>query len=178
MEAQKEGVTPVALAIRFGVMLAIIAVLVDFVVRISNVSFLVYGAISVTLAIVVAVVGVVFAHRAFRRANNGFMSYGQGVLITVIVMLIFCVIASVFNYVYVNYVDPDFVDRMKEGLTTFLENNRAPAEQIAQSAARFDEMRPSLGKGLLNGVQNGLVGGTVLGVIISAFTKRKPSDFE
>ncbi len=106
------------------------------------------------------------------------MSYGQGVLIAAVMLLISGVIASLFNYVYVNYVDPEFVDRMKDGLTAFMERSRVPDDQIAQSVAKFDEMRPPLGQGLLKGVMNGLGWGTLLGIIISAFTKRKLADFE
>jgi TM2 domain-containing membrane protein YozV len=178
MEAQIQKVSPIAVAVRFGLLVAVITILIDFVVRISNVSFMIYGAVSVVLALVVSVVGVVFAHRAFRRGNEGVMSYGQGVVIAAVMLLISGVIASVFNYVYVNYVDPEFVDHMKEGLTAFMERSRVPDEQIAQSVAKFEEMRPPLGTGLLKGVMNGLGWGAVLGIIISAFTKRKPADFE
>jgi TM2 domain-containing membrane protein YozV len=178
MEAQKQKAPLGAIAIRFGLFIAVITVLMDFIIRISNVGFMIYGAISIVIALVVSVVGVVFAHRTFRRANEGVMSYGQGVAIAAIALLISGVAASLFNYIYVNYVDPDFVDRMKEGMTTFMERSRVPEAQIAQSVAKFDEMRPPLGKGLLKGVMNGLGWGALLGLIISVFTKRKRADFE
>jgi hypothetical protein len=59
-----------------------------------------------------------------------------------------------------------------------MERNNVPDDQIAKSTAKFDEMSPSFGMALVNGLKNGLIAGTLLGVIISAFTKRKPADFD
>lgn len=178
MEAQSQAVSPVAVGLRFGLLTAAVAVLVDFLLRIIRINVLVYGAISLIAGIVVAITGIVLAHRAFKRANDGLMSYGQGVLITIVAIMIWAIISALFNYVYVYYIDPDFVDRMKDEMTAFLERQRMPDAQIARSTAAFDELRPSLDKALLKGLTNGAIGGVLLGLIISAFTKRKALDFE
>jgi len=87
-------------------------------------------------------------------------------------------ISTLFNYVYVHYIDSNFVAQLKADMTDFMERNNAPSNQIEQSVAKFDEMQPSLGKALFNGLKSGVIGGVVLGLIISAFTKRKPVDFD
>jgi hypothetical protein len=178
METQKQAVTPVTIAIRFGLLIALVSIIVDFAIRVVGVGVLVYGVVAGTAGLIITVVGVIMAHRAFKEANLGLMTYGQGIIISLIMMLVSGVASALFNYVYVNYVDPDFVNRMKDEMIAFMERNHLPDDQIAKSTAGLEEMRPPLLKGLLNGVRNGLIGGTVLGVIISAFTKRKPADFE
>ncbi len=178
METQKPGVSPIEIAIRYGLLLALASVLVDFLTRVAGLSVLVYGIVAGVLALVLAVVSIVLAHKAFKRANGGVMTYVQGVIIALIMLVLSSLVAALFNYLYVNYVDPDFVGRMKDDMTAFMERNRVPQAQIDESVAKFDDMNPTPAKALLNGLKNGLIGGVVLGGIISAFTKRKAADFE
>lgn len=178
MEVQTQVVSPVAIGIRFGLLVALTGILVDFLTRIIGLSVLVYSIVAGGLALIIAIVGIVLAHRAFKKANSGTMTYGQGLIITLVMLLISSLLSALFNYLYVNYVDPDFVGRMKDEMTAFMERNRVPEDQIAKNTAKFDEMNPSFGMAMVNGLKNGLIGGIVLGLIISAFTKRKPADFD
>lgn len=175
---QTQAASPVAVGIRFGILVALAGVLVDFVTRIIGFSVLVYSITAGGLSLLVAIVGIVLAHKTFKRANAGAMTYGQGVIIALVVLLISGLTAALFNYVYVNYIDADFVTRMKEEMTAFMERNNVPDDQIAKNTAKLDEMSPSFGMAVVNGLKNGLIGGVLLGAIISAFTKRKPADFD
>lgn len=152
--------------------------LADFVMRIIRPSVLVYSIITGIIALAITITGIILAHRAFRRANGGLMTYGQGILITLVAIMVSALISTLFNYVYVHYVDPNFVAQMKADMTDFMERNNASDSQIEQSVARFDEMQPPFGKAIFNGLKSGVIGGLVLGLIISAFTKRKPADFD
>lgn len=178
METQKQAVSPVAIGIRFGMLLSVVLVIVDFLIRIVGLSVLVFSVTAGTLTLVVTVFGVVLAHRAFKQSNNALMSYSQGIIITIIMLLLSGLVSALFNYLYVNYIDPEFVDRMKGEMVVFMERNGVSDSQIAKSTAQFEEMRPPFARVLLNGIRNGLIGGTLLGLIVSAFTKRKPADFE
>jgi hypothetical protein len=178
MEAHKEQASPLAIGIRFGLLIAVVGVLVDFLTRIAGLSVLAYGIVAGASALVVGVVGIVLAHKAFKHANGGLMTYGQGVIIALVMLLISSFISSVFNYLYVNYVDPSYIENMKAQMTEFMERSNVPEDQIAKSTAKFDEMNPAPLMMLVNALKNGLIGGTILGAIISIFTKRKPADFE
>lgn len=178
MEIQTQAASPVAIGIRFGLLVALAGVLVDFLTRIVGLSVLVYSATAGGLSLLVAIVGIVLAHKAFKKANAGAMTYVQGVVIALVILLVSVLTAALFNYLYVNYIDTEFVARMKEEMTAFMERNNIPDDQIAKSTAKFDEMSPSFGMAVVNGLKNGLIGGVVLGAIISAFTKRKPADFD
>jgi hypothetical protein len=177
VEAQK-AVSPVSTGIHYGLLTATVAIIADFLTRIAGFNILVYGSVTFIVGIVVAVMGIVFAHRAFRRSNNNLMTYNQGVIIALIIIVLWSVMASLFNCLYVNYIDPDFVDRLKAEMTAFLERSRIPDNRIAESVAGFEELRPPLGKALLGALGKGVSFGLVLGLIISAFTKRKVADFE
>lgn len=178
METQAQPVTPLALGIRYGLLLAVTAMLVDFLIRIAGFSFLAYGIAASVGVILVSVVWLVMAHRAFKSSNGGLMTLGQGVQIAVAMLLISGIVSGLFNYVYMHYIDPEFVDRMQATMVEFMERNNVPEAQIEESTAKMSEMKMGLGKALLSGVGNGLVGGIVIGLVVSAFTKRNSSEFE
>lgn len=178
METNSTPVTTTSVGLRYGLLLAVTSVFVDFLVRIAGLSFLTYGIIALTSAIIVAIVWLVVAHSAFKKANGGLMSFSQGLTIAIIMLFISSVVASIFNFVYINYIDAEFVVKLKAGMAEFMERNNVPDDQIAKSTAKFDEMNVSIGMSLLNGIKNGMIGGLVLGAIITAFTKRNQSEFE
>ena len=178
MEINATPVTPVSVGLRYGILLALSGIIVDFLVRIAGFSFLTFGIASLLAGILVSIAWLVLAHKAFKQANNNLMTFGQGIVIAVIMMLILGVTSSLFNYVYVHYIDTDFVERLKAGMTEFMERNNVPEDQIEKGTARFDEMKADLGKSVLNGLGRGLGVGLVLGAIITAFTKRNPPEFE
>jgi hypothetical protein len=178
METTTIPATPVSVGIRYGVLLAATSVLVDFLIRIAGFSFLTYGITAFTAGIAVAIVWLIVAHSAFKKMNGGLMSFSQGLTIAVIMLFISAVFASMFNFIYINYIDNEFVANLKSGMAEFMERNNIPDDQIAKSTAKFDEMNVGIGMSLLNGVKNGIIGGLLLGAIISAFTKRNQPEFE
>ncbi|MDO7847992.1 DUF4199 domain-containing protein [Hymenobacter sp. M29] len=178
METTTKSVTPVSIGLRYGVLAALTAVIIDFLIRIADFGFMTFGIVSFLGGVVVTIVWIVIAHKAFKDANNRLMTFSQGLIITMVMMLIISVVTSLFNYVYVQFIDPDFVNRLKTGMTEFMERNNVPDDKIAESTARFDEMKLSLPKTLVNGITRGLGVGLVLGAIVSAFTKRSAPEFE
>ena len=178
METNATPVTPVSVGLRYGLLLAVSSLLVDFLVRIVGLSFLTFSIISSLGVITVAVVWLVLAHVAFKRGNSNRMTFGQGMAISMVMLLISGIVAGLFNYLYVHYIDPDFVERMKAGLTEFMVRNNVPDEQIEKSTTRLDEMNVGFGKALFAGLRNGVGGGLILGAIVSVFTKRNSSEFE
>lgn len=171
-------VTTTAVGLRYGLLLGLSWVILDFLIRAANFSFLKFGIIAGVVAFVLSVASLIFAHAAFKKNNKGLMTYGQGIVISVIVLLISGVFSGVFNYLYVTFIDPDFVERMHENMVAFMESNNVPNEQIEKSGAKIYDMKAGLGKSLLTGITNGLGGGVIFGLIVSAFTKHKQSDFE
>ena len=171
-------VTPVSVGLRYGVLSALTAVIVDFLIRIAGVGFMTFGIVSLLSGTIITIVWIVIAHKAFKEANNRLMSFGQGMVIAVVMMLIIGVASSIFNYIHVHFIDPEFVARLKAGMTEFMERNNVPDDKIAEGTARFDEMSVSLPKDLLHGITRGLGVGLILGAIVTAFTKRSAPEFE
>lgn len=178
METNATPITPVSVGIRYGLLLAVSGILVDFGVRVAGLSFLSFAIVGTTLALIVGIVWLVVAHRNFKQSNGGLMSFSQGLIIALIMLLIAGIASSLFNYLYVHTIDPEFVNNLKLQMREFMERNNVPDDQIEQSTARFDEMKTSLGKALIDGITRGIGSGLLLGAIITAFTKRSAPEFE
>ena len=170
--------TPVSVGVRYGLLFGLSWILVDFLIRLAEFSFLKYSLITLLAALFMGVSALVIAHRAFKQANGGFMSFGQGVMISVMMMLIVGVFSGVFNYVHIHYIDPEFVERFRLNMVEFMEKYNMPDEEIEKNTARINEMKVGFVKSVLTGLGNGMGGGVILGLIVSAFTKRNPSEFE
>ena len=178
METNTTPVTTTSVGLRYGVLAALTAIIADFLIRIAGFSFMMFGIVSLLSGTIVTIVWIVMAHKAFKEANNRLMSFGQGVIIALVMMLIIGIASSIFSYLHVHFIDPDFVANLKAGMTEFMEKNNVPDDKIAEGTARFDEMNASLPKSLLSGVTRGLGVGLILGAIITAFTKRSAPEFE
>lgn len=178
MQTQMQPASTTAVGLRYGILLAVSSVLIDFLTRIAGFSFMTFGIVAGLGTVVVGTVWLVVAHKAFKRGNGGLMSFGQGVLIAIIMLLISGSVSGLFNYVYLHYIDAEFVARMKTGMVEFMERNNVPDDQIELSAAKVDEMKKGLVASLFSGLSGGLALGLVLGLIVSLFTKRSQPEFE
>jgi Protein of unknown function (DUF4199) len=178
METNATPVTTTSVGLRYGLLLALTAIIVDFLVRIAGFSFMTFGIASIIGSTTVAIVWLALAHKAFKQANNNLMNFSQGLIISIVMLLILGITSSLFNYVYLHFIDTDFVTRLKAGMTEFMEQNNVPADQIAKGTARMDEMNMDLPKTLISGVSRGLGFGLILGAIVTAFTKRSAPEFE
>lgn len=72
------------------------------------------------VGILLALALVALAHIDFKKNGDGFMSFGQGLGIGMIMTLVSLVVMIIFTYVYLNYADPTawtaVVDKAKEDM--------------------------------------------------------------
>ncbi len=83
-------------------------------------------AVSLVLTIVFIVLGMI----QFKKANNGFMSFGQALKIGVGIGLVGAVIGILFNQVIINVIDPDTMTKAMEFQRQQLEATGLPSQQI------------------------------------------------
>ncbi|TGE23638.1 DUF4199 domain-containing protein [Hymenobacter aquaticus] len=169
--------TPVSVGIRYGLITGLIWIVVDFILRATGLSF--KYSVYLSASILVYIVGIVMAHRFFKQSNQGFMTYGQGLLIVVVMSLISGLLSGIFNYVYVNFIDADYALRMRTDFEVWMSSMPGvQEEQIEKSMADMtDEKIKSplqIGKSLMGAA----VGGVITGLIVSIFTKHKRPEFE
>jgi uncharacterized membrane protein (DUF106 family) len=106
------------------------------------------------------------------KLDGGVISYGKALAVGLLVVLIGMVISSFWNYILINFIDPEYMEGMKEQfIATWGES--MPQESLDEALAGFDKAG-----NLFEGIKSSLIGGTIFGLIIglitAAFMKREP----
>ncbi|MBL7807881.1 MAG: DUF4199 domain-containing protein [Saprospiraceae bacterium] len=146
--------------------------IISYLLNINLMSFsgiaLLYG--------VMFTVGFIFAIIAIRyqrdKVDGGFISYGKALLIALLTVFIGVFISSIWNYVMVNFIDPEILNVMKE---EFIETwgQSMPPDALDQALEGFDKAG-DLFTTLKSALTGGLIYGLIVGLISAAFLKKQP----
>lgn len=170
----KSEVTPSAVGIRYGVLTGLVSIIVTFGLNIAHLeaSPLKY------LSSVVMIVGIILAQRDFKQRNSGFMSYGEGLGVGVIVSAVIGVISAVFTYIYTVFIDPEILTRAMEKARADMEAkgnlSDAQIDQAMALSSRFTS-GPILWALIIIGT---IVIGLIVSLITSAIIKNSKPEFE
>jgi hypothetical protein len=149
-----------------GVVMSLLFYLLDFnMMSFSGmaIQFIVAFGISVTIAALAI---------KYQRDNfdGGYIGYGRALLIGLLVILVGSLGSSVWNYILINFIDPGYVDNLKDKfIETWGEN--MPAENLEEALEGFDKAGDILTI-LKNGIIGGLVVGLITGLIAAGIMKR------
>jgi len=114
------------------------------------------------------------AHKYFKDNGNGYMSYGQGVGIAFWIGLVCAAIASTFSAIYINFIDHEFVNRIRDKALSDMEAKGTPQEQIDMAMSMVDKMTSPLALFIFGFVFT-IIMMLVVGLVVSIITqKNKP----
>ncbi len=168
-------VTTTAAGLRYGLLTGLVSIIFTFILfaigQEGN------GGLA-SIAFIILIAGIVLAHKAFKAANEGYMSYGQGLGIGVLVGGINGILTTAFNYVYRTFIDPDMMARTMDQMRAKLEAagsmSEAQIEQVVNASMKY-----STGAiGLAIGIVSGFIVGLVFSLVIAAITKKAKPEFE
>lgn len=159
-----------------GVYLAIAVVLYSVVLYVTGLGFNKYAGY---VSILILIVGVILIQLNYKKQQDGFLTYGQGVGVSVIAMISVGVISLVYTYLLYAVIDPDYYQQfllfMEEQTTATLLERGMGEDQIQMSLDMQQKFQTPVilaGGALINSVIIGLI----VSLITSIFIKKKPSD--
>ncbi|OJJ18082.1 hypothetical protein BKI52_26990 [marine bacterium AO1-C] len=136
-----------------------------------------------SLVYILYIAAIVFAHLEYKKKNEGYMSFGQGVGIgTAVATLGAGVIGAMFFFFYTSTIDPQIgqnlqeyaQEQSREMLEKWFNYTEEQIEKSQESAEKFNS--PTL-QWLVN-ILGVAFYGVIFSLIISAFTKKKRPLFE
>jgi hypothetical protein len=77
--------------------------------------------------------GIVMSLREFKLINNNFISFSEGLGLGALMSAVCAIIASMFNYVYITFIDTTILQQMRELQIEQLEQQGLSSEQIDQA---------------------------------------------
>ncbi len=102
--------------------------------------------------------------------EGGFIAFGRAFFIGLLVTALAVFLSSFWNYVLMNFIDPGYVDTLKENFQEAWGDN-IPAEAMEQTMEKFDESA-QLGTNMINGLTGGAIFGAISGLVAAAIMKR------
>ncbi len=159
-----------------GVYMAIAVVLYSVVLYVTGFGFnktAGYGSIAILI------IGIILIQLNYKKQQDGFLTYGQGVGVSVIAMISVGVISLVYTYLLYAVIDPDYYQQfllfMEEQTTAAMIERGMTEDQIQMSIEMQQKFQTPVilaGGALVNSVIVGLI----VSLISSIFIKKKPSD--
>ncbi len=167
-------VTPTSVGLRYGLLTALVSIIITFAINAAQLetSPLRY------LTSIVLIIGIVLAQREFKARNAGFMEYGQGLGVGVVLSAVVGLLSAAFTYVYTNFVDPEMMARTMEKVRTDMEAKGnltdAQIDQAMTMSAKFTS-GPLM---LVFIIVGSILIGLIISLISSAFIKNAKPEFE
>lgn len=119
------------------------------------------------LGMVISVVLLVLAHKAYKEEGTGFMTYGEGVSVGFWFTLVGIVVGVLFNYVFINFINPNLMDYFVEGQRAEMEAKGLGDEQIDMALGWTARLYWPMA------IIGGFMGSMVLVLIVTIFTQKK-----
>ena len=164
-------------ALKYGLIgsgIAVVISLLSFNLGWADGSNLMMSMLVGLISVAIYVVMQIFAVRTFRDEEvGGYITFGKAFATALVTALVIAVIGSLFNYIYMSFIDPEFMTRMADNMREMYEGWDMPEESI-DAAVQAIEESGSAGKQLLNGLIMGGVFGGISGLIVAAVMKKEP----
>jgi hypothetical protein len=154
-------------ALKWGVIIGIISILYSTAIMVSG--QIGNQALSYPVYLIIAV-GIYLAMNEFKKENQGFMSYSQGLGLGTMMSAISGLISSFFSMAYIT-------DQIMKKAMEDMEKKGIPDEQIDQ-AMEMSKMFMSPGAMFAFGLFGSILIGFILSLIIAAIVKKDKSVFE
>lgn len=113
----------------------------------------------------------------YKEQNYGYMSYGQGLGIGTIVSGVFGFLSGLFTWLYVEFVDTEYMGRVMEQQREEMIRQGLTDEQIDAGMAMAENFQGPVTM-ILGATIVTLIIGFILSLIISAVMKNKRPEFE
>ncbi len=169
METNEVSTKPSVLSVglKFGAILGLASIVIHLVQVAIGANPMDNSWVNNIINLVLVVGVVVFAHKAFKENGDGYMSYGQGLGLAMVVVLVSLVISAIWMLIYFNIIDTSAFDAIWEKAAADMEAKGQSDEQI--------EMAMTWGRKLfwVFFLAGSLFWGLIIGLIVTIFTQKK-----
>jgi len=113
---------------------------------------------------------IVLAHLAYKKANQGVMGYGKGLLVGIVVTSISSLISSAYFFIHLKFISAELIDFTIDTQLARMEQAGYEPELIEQAVASPMFTIPGF---VLTGLVVGIMLGVIVSLIVAAITRKK-----
>ncbi len=99
--------------LNYGLILGVVSILISVVMYVTN-SLVEQNWIASILGIVVMIVAITYGINEYKKSNGGFLTLGEAIKIGVGVALIAGIIGAIYQFIFMTYIEPDFLEKMMQ----------------------------------------------------------------
>lgn len=161
--------------LRYGAYCGGVFIVLSLLMYLTNFNMMTIGGMAVyylSLIVISAVLAVMAMRYQRDQLDGGYISYGKALLVGLLTVLIGMFVSSLWGYVLVNFIDPNYIANLK---AQFEESwgDKMPAERLEEALKGFDKAG-DLFSALKQGLMGGAIFGLIVGLITAAFMKKSP----
>ncbi len=162
------------LALNYGVLLALLSIVLQVISYVLDVHIDRPWWLSVS-QLVISVGVVVYGIKAFKIGNGGFLTLGQALKTGLAISLVAAIIGVIFNYFFMNYIDPDFVEKALEfSRQQMIEGNPNMTQEQVDTAMEMSAKFMSFWMISAFAILGSLFFGFIISLIAGLIMKRTP----
>jgi FtsH-binding integral membrane protein len=118
---------------------------------------------------------IIYGTKKFKEANEGFMSWGEGVKVGVGIAIVAGLIVVIYNYIFMNFIEPDLMSQMTEVQNQKFLDEGMTEEQI-EAANEIGKSFQTPGIMAAMGIISYAIGGFIVAAITSAIMKKSEEE--
>lgn len=127
---------------------------------------------------ILILVGIFYTGYSAKKDNGGFITFQDCLKVMLITIAVLELIYLIFNLIYVKFIDPTFIDKMKAASLAFFEKAKMPEEDINKQMERFKEAGKITAWTIIQSYGFALIIDAVFAVIFAAILKNNKPVFE
>jgi Protein of unknown function (DUF4199) len=129
------------------------------------------------ISFLLLLLGIFLALKEFKTLNNGFMSFSEGLGVGTLMSAVAGLVASIFSYIYTNFIDTTIMQQMSDLQREQLESRGMSSEQVEQAMEMATKFT-SPGIIFLFGIIGYIIFGFIFSLIVSAIMKNSKPELE
>ncbi|MFM1913758.1 MAG: hypothetical protein RIR51_1610 [Bacteroidota bacterium] len=133
--------------------------------------------IAILIGTILNVTFIFLTLKEFREENEGFISYKKGLGVSTLLGGISGVVTGIFNYVYLSFIDTNFVEKQMDKVRDQWEQQGLTASQI-ESAEGITKIFMGPGAQFVMIILFSIIFHVLLGLIVAAIVKREKPIFD
>jgi len=169
-----EKKTPIQLALKWGLINLICSIVLSLIT--FNLGFSLFlPFLILILILVIYITCMVIPIKEFRKQEEGFITFQEAFTISIAVVGISAIMGAVFSSVYLNYIDPAYLERMADGMQEWADKQGLGNSPEMEQAV--EDIRQGKNQGFLRTILQSLIVGGIISLIVSAIMQKKKPVF-
>ena len=162
----------------FGVVLGLIYIILSTITNLTVAQQLTLYGVMTLLNYILYFVILGFMAKMIRKANGGFMEFKELFGTIFVILLVSASMTYLYNWVFMNYIDPHFTEKVLEAARLKIEQSPLPDEQIDELLKNMDKESAGAKSFDVLAWAGLIVRDCVFGWIVAAIMKKSKPVFE